>query len=67
MSTRTDPWPAGTPCWVDLSVPEVKYRTFEQKLSFFRRVQEALAPLPVILHVSYADGIPLAPPSQAHR
>jgi hypothetical protein len=23
MSTRTDPWPAGTPCWVDLSVPDV--------------------------------------------
>ena len=24
MSTRTDPWPAGTPCWVDLSVPDVQ-------------------------------------------
>jgi uncharacterized protein len=23
MSTRTDPWPAGTPCWVDASVPDV--------------------------------------------
>lgn len=23
MSTRTDPWPPGTPCWVDLSVPDV--------------------------------------------
>ena len=23
MSTRTDPWPAGTPCWVDLAVPDV--------------------------------------------
>ena len=23
MSTRTEPWPAGTPCWVDLSVPDV--------------------------------------------
>lgn len=23
MSIRTDPWPAGTPCWVDLSVPDV--------------------------------------------
>ena len=23
MPTRTDPWPAGTPCWVDLSVPDV--------------------------------------------
>jgi predicted enzyme related to lactoylglutathione lyase len=20
MSTRNEPWPAGTPCWVDLSV-----------------------------------------------
>ena len=24
MSTRTDPWPAGTPCWVDLSVPDIQ-------------------------------------------
>ena len=24
MSTRTEPWPAGTPCWVDLSVPDVQ-------------------------------------------
>ena len=24
MSTRTDPWPAGTPCWVDLAVPDVQ-------------------------------------------
>src|SRR4051794_9305815 len=24
MSTRTDPWPAGTPCWVDLAVPDVE-------------------------------------------
>ena len=23
MPTRTDPWPAGTPCWVDLSVPDL--------------------------------------------
>jgi hypothetical protein len=23
MPVRTDPWPAGTPCWVDLSVPDV--------------------------------------------
>jgi uncharacterized protein len=23
MSTRTEPWPAGTPSWVDLSVPDV--------------------------------------------
>ena len=23
MSTRSEPWPAGTPCWVDLSVPDV--------------------------------------------
>ena len=23
MPTRTDPWPAGTPCWVDLGVPDV--------------------------------------------
>jgi predicted enzyme related to lactoylglutathione lyase len=24
MSTRTEPWPAGTPCWVDLAVPDVE-------------------------------------------
>lgn len=23
MPIRTDPWPAGTPCWVDLAVPDV--------------------------------------------
>jgi predicted enzyme related to lactoylglutathione lyase len=23
MSTRDTPWPAGTPCWVDISVPDV--------------------------------------------
>jgi uncharacterized protein len=23
MPTRTEPWPAGTPCWVDVSVPDV--------------------------------------------
>lgn len=23
MTTRTDPWPPGTPCWVDLSAPDV--------------------------------------------
>jgi predicted enzyme related to lactoylglutathione lyase len=23
MPTRTDPWPPGTPCWVDLSVPDL--------------------------------------------
>jgi len=23
MPTRTDPWPTGTPCWVDLAVPDL--------------------------------------------
>lgn len=23
MPTRTDPWPAGTPCWADISVPDL--------------------------------------------
>src|SRR5262249_3341875 len=50
---------------VDLAVPEVKYRTFEQRLSFFRRVQEALASRPFIRNVSYANAIPLAPESGA--
>lgn len=27
MPTRTDPWPAGTPCWVDLTVPDVAAAT----------------------------------------
>ncbi|WP_028926835.1 VOC family protein [Pseudonocardia acaciae] len=27
MPTRDTPWPAGTPCWVDLSVPDVKAAT----------------------------------------
>ncbi|HEX2297959.1 MAG TPA: VOC family protein [Pseudonocardiaceae bacterium] len=24
MPIRTDPWPAGTPCWIDLAVPDVE-------------------------------------------
>ncbi|HEY5151900.1 MAG TPA: VOC family protein [Mycobacterium sp.] len=24
MPTRSDPWPAGTPCWVDIAVPDVQ-------------------------------------------
>lgn len=24
MTTRTEPWPAGTPCWVDVSSPDVE-------------------------------------------
>ncbi|MGH3980067.1 MAG: VOC family protein [Pseudonocardiaceae bacterium] len=27
MPIRTDPWPAGTPCWVDLAVPDVAAAT----------------------------------------
>lgn len=27
MPVRTDPWPAGTPCWVDLAVPDVAAAT----------------------------------------
>jgi predicted enzyme related to lactoylglutathione lyase len=27
MSLRTSPWPAGTPCWADLSVPDVPAAT----------------------------------------
>jgi uncharacterized protein len=27
MPTRTDSWPAGTPCWVDLAVPDVAAAT----------------------------------------
>ncbi len=24
MTTRTDPWPTGTPCWVDIAVPDIE-------------------------------------------
>jgi len=27
MRTRTAPWPTGTPCWIDLAVPEVDAAT----------------------------------------
>src|SRR6478752_10362501 len=27
MPTRSDPWPAGTPCWVDLGAPDVAAST----------------------------------------
>src|SRR3712207_1553518 len=27
MPTRDEPWPAGTPCWVDISVPDVAAAT----------------------------------------
>ncbi|MEJ3656405.1 VOC family protein [Actinomycetes bacterium KLBMP 9759] len=27
MTTRTDPWPAGTPCWVDIAVPDLEAGT----------------------------------------
>ncbi len=27
MSIRTDSWPIGTPCWVDLAVPDVPAAT----------------------------------------
>jgi predicted enzyme related to lactoylglutathione lyase len=27
MSVRTEPWPTGTPCWVDLAVPDVAAAT----------------------------------------
>lgn len=27
MPTRTDPWPTGTPCWVDIAVPDLEAAT----------------------------------------
>ena len=27
MPTRSEPWPAGTPCWVDLGAPDVPAST----------------------------------------
>ncbi|TDP92102.1 VOC family protein [Labedaea rhizosphaerae] len=33
MITRDTPWPAGTPCWVDVSVPDLeKARKFYGEL-----------------------------------
>jgi predicted permease len=47
---------------VDLSVPQAKYVTFEQKLAFFDRVFEKVAALPSVRLVSYANGVPLVFP-----
>jgi predicted permease len=47
---------------VDLSLPEAKYRTQEEKLSFFARVQERVQAIPAIGSVAYANGVPLTPP-----
>jgi predicted permease len=47
---------------VDLSVPQAKYVTFEQKLAFFDRVLEEVAALPSVRLVSYANGVPLVFP-----
>jgi hypothetical protein len=49
---------------VDLSVPQTKYTTFEQKLAFFDRVMEDVETIPAIRLVSYANGLPLASPSE---
>ena len=49
---------------VDLSVPETKYRTFEQKLSFFRRVKEEMAALPGVRQLAYSSFLPLIGPGE---
>jgi predicted permease len=49
---------------VDLSVPQAKYNTFEQKLSFFDRVLGGIAALPTVRQASYANGVPLASPAE---
>ena len=33
MSTHTDPWPAGTPCWVDLMASDL-----DRTQAFYRDV-----------------------------
>lgn len=33
MTIRDEPWPAGTPCWVDISVPDIEVAT-----AFYRDV-----------------------------
>jgi putative ABC transport system permease protein len=47
---------------VDLSVPQAKYITFEQKLAFFDRVLEEVAALPSVRLASYSNGVPLVFP-----
>jgi predicted permease len=49
---------------VDLSIPETKYRTFEQKLTFFRRVQEEMAALPGVRQLAYSTFLPLIGPGE---
>jgi predicted permease len=50
---------------VDLSVPQAKYVTFEQRVAFFDRVLEEVKTLPAVHRASYANGVPLASPSYA--
>lgn len=42
-----------------LALPPGKYQTFEQKLSFFRRVDESVTAIPGIAHAGYANALPL--------
>jgi len=43
-----------------LALPQSKYQTLEQKVSFFRRLDELLAATPGVQHAGYANAIPLA-------
>jgi putative ABC transport system permease protein len=49
---------------VDLSLAEAKYQTFEQRLSFFRRVQEEVAAVPGVRQLAYASSLPLIGPNE---
>jgi len=42
-----------------LALPQNKYQTLEQKVSFFRRVEESVASAPGIRQSGYANAIPL--------
>jgi putative ABC transport system permease protein len=42
-----------------LALPQNKYQTLEQKVSFFRRLEESLAATPGVVHAGYANAIPL--------
>lgn len=59
MSTRTSPWPPGTPCWADISVPDV-----EGACAFYRAVLDWETPAPGPDDAGYVialvDGSPVA-------
>jgi uncharacterized protein len=66
MTTRDEPWPQGTPCWVDLMVPEVgAARTFYSELFGWQMrdtAEEAGGYTIAELHGRPAAGVGATPP-----